>query len=386
MKKILTLVLALLLAASLFACNGNNHTTTDADTTAAAPESTDSPESTAAPESTQAPETTDAPETTNTPEGELAFTDANETVYVHGTDGLNIRESHSLDSKGIGSMREGESLVRTGVATIEDEDGILWSRVSYYGKTAYASSEYLTTAAPFEFTNESATVYVTTDQLNLRAKPSPAATILVSLKRGDKVERTGVSTTTDEKGNQWSRLLHNGVVCYANSTYLSTQNPSPSVSLTFEEKADSVYIIAHSLLNLRAEASMSSTIVASLGYGEKLERIGLATAPDSDGVLWSRVMYNDKVCYVGTAYLSTEKTVSFTDANEKVYITASSLYMRDIPSLSGSKLLALPKATELMCTGKATEADTDDVVWFRVVYNNETYYAGSAYLSTERPE
>lgn len=387
MKKLLLISLVLIMVLSLVACKGNGDTT-DSDTKTEPPQSTDSQGTETAPSTSDTPTDTEPPATDTTPAvttpsttapdpSDTAFLDVRETVYVWGTSALNIRESYSTDSKIVGEMKEGESVTRTGYNE-------KWSRISYYGKTCYASSAYLTTAAPLEYTSKTEKVYVTAEQLNLRAKASPNAEIVISLKKGDEIERTGVSKTKDENGNEWSRLLFNGVVCYANSAFLST-TPTASQTLTFEDKNDTVYIVVENTLNLRNDASQSATIVAVLGYGEKLTRTGLATTKDDDGILWSRVVYQDKVCYVSTAFLSTTPTVSFTEANEKVYVIADSLYMRSIPSLEGSKPRALPKGTELTCIGKATAADADNITWYKVVYDNVTYYASAAYLSATKP-
>ncbi|MBO5306190.1 MAG: SH3 domain-containing protein, partial [Clostridia bacterium] len=227
-------------------------------------------------------------------------------------------------------------------------------------------------------------VYVNISQLNLRAKASPEATIVVTLKFGDAVERTGVSTTKDENGYEWSRLLYNGQVCYANSLYLSTTQ-SISETIVFETKTDVVYTTAEVAVNLREDASSTSTIVASVGYGTRLERTGVATTADSEGITWSRVSFNGKICYVTTSYLTTTPIVTIEEADETVYVTADSLNMRSIPSFEGSVLRSLKKGTELHCTGKANMADGDGITWYKVEVDGVIGYASALYLSPEKP-
>lgn len=65
-----------------------------------------------------------------------------ETVYA--TAGVHIRESYTTDSKVLGSLAKGKSIVRTGVC----ENG--WSRVQYESRDAYIYGEYLTTKKPKE--------------------------------------------------------------------------------------------------------------------------------------------------------------------------------------------------------------------------------------------
>jgi len=281
-------------------------------------------------------------------------------------------------------MKEGESVVRTGY-------NAEWSRILYNGEVRYASSEYLTTTAPLEFTNKIETVYVAVTQLNLRAKPSASenAKIVVTLDFGAELERTGVSTTKDENGDEWSRLLYNGQVCYADSSYLST-TPSVSATLIFEEKSDVIYTIPVNTVYLREDASLSSTAVAVLGYGVKLERTGLATAPDPDGITWSRVLYNGKVCYIssGADYITTEPTLTFAEANETLYVTGN-LKMRATPYYdTGDKnfIRILDKGSQVHCIGKATAVDADGFTWYKVEIDGITGYASASYLSAEQPE
>lgn len=77
------------------------------------------------------------------------FTSINETVYATD-DGINVRKSYSTSSAALGSLKKGESLKRTGVATTKTSDGITWSKVTYNGQTAYVSSAYLTKTKPAE--------------------------------------------------------------------------------------------------------------------------------------------------------------------------------------------------------------------------------------------
>ncbi len=65
-----------------------------------------------------------------------------ETVYA--TAGVHIRESYTTDSKVLGSLAKGKSIIRTGVC----ENG--WSRVQYESRDAYIYGEYLTTKKPKE--------------------------------------------------------------------------------------------------------------------------------------------------------------------------------------------------------------------------------------------
>lgn len=95
---------------------------------------------------TEAPEIeTEAPVVENTSNG-YNITDTWETVYA--TDYVNVRSDAGLSAGILGVLKEGDSIVRTGIA----DNG--WSRVDYCGSTAYVMSEYLTTTVYSEIPEE----------------------------------------------------------------------------------------------------------------------------------------------------------------------------------------------------------------------------------------
>ena len=85
---------------------------------------------------TTSSERTDDPSEPSSP---YLFANCDETVYT--TDHLNIRTAPSTDAEVLILLAPGKSLKRTGY---HEE----WSRLEYNGQTAYAASQYLTTAVP----------------------------------------------------------------------------------------------------------------------------------------------------------------------------------------------------------------------------------------------
>jgi len=86
--------------------------------------------------------TTTVPTNPTTP-SDVKFTDVNETVYVKTSGGtLRVRSLPSTDGSVLGSLKNGASVIRTGVG----DNG--WSRITFEGAAAYVSSDYLTTTAP----------------------------------------------------------------------------------------------------------------------------------------------------------------------------------------------------------------------------------------------
>ena len=103
---------------------------------------------------------------------------------------------------------------RTGVA----DNG--WSRVEYNGKTAYISSQFLTTTKPADptFKEVNETMYAIQD-CNLRKSWSTDSDKVGYLKKGQEVTRIGVAN------NGWSKIKNNGAEVYVATRLLSDEEP-----------------------------------------------------------------------------------------------------------------------------------------------------------------
>ena len=178
-------------------------TTEDAD-----PADPDAPaEETEAPVETEAPETT-PPETA--PKEDPNVEPVNETVWVKAH--VNVRDAAGFNSKVLGTLEGGDTIIRTGIG----KHG--WSRVTYDGRTAYIANNYLSTDSPEKaggatYQEVNQTVKATA-KVNIRRGPGVDYQILGSLKAGEEVQRTGIGS----KG--WSRIQYDGKTCYVSSNYL----------------------------------------------------------------------------------------------------------------------------------------------------------------------
>ena len=176
-------------------------------------------------QNTEAPE-----EVTADAEALMNFTQVSENVTAKDATNLRNIPSQGEDSTIVYTLKNGETIARTGVS----DSG--WSRLELNGQTVYAVSSYLTTdlsyqtpAAPSEegagsgdglktkFTerNDQVTAKI---EVNLRALPSvtnPDATVVATLHNGEYVTRTGIN---EEYG--WSRVEYNGQTLYCISSYL----------------------------------------------------------------------------------------------------------------------------------------------------------------------
>lgn len=160
----------------------------------------------------------------------IPFTAVEEEVTAKDSTNLRNIPSQGDDSTVVYTLKNGETVRRTGVS----DSG--WSRLIYNDQTVYAVSSYLTTdlgyQAPKQETQEGAgsgdglkTKFADRNEqvtakieVNLRALPSvtnPDAVVVAVLHNGEYATRTGIN---EDYG--WSRVEYNGQTVYAISSYL----------------------------------------------------------------------------------------------------------------------------------------------------------------------
>ena len=158
----------------------------------------------------------------------MPFTQVDEEVTAKDATNLRNIPSQGEDSTVVYTLKNGETLKRTGVS----DSG--WSRLLYNDQTVYAVSSYLTTdlgyqaqeqegtgsgdglRTRFAERNEQMTAKI---EVNLRMLPSvtnPDAVVVATLHNGEYVTRTGIN---EDYG--WSRVDYNGQTLYCISSYLT---------------------------------------------------------------------------------------------------------------------------------------------------------------------
>ena len=151
----------------------------------------------------------------------------------------------------------------------------------------------------FEEVNEKVTAKIKT---NLRSIPSQGedSEIMHTLLNGEVVVRTGVSSTG------WSRVVYEGNIYYAISSYLTTdlqyqppvEDDGDGIQTKFE--ATNVRVTAKEVVNLREKPSVDDAVgpvVLQLKAGDVAVKTGVST----NG--WARVEYQGKVLYCIDSYL-----------------------------------------------------------------------------------
>lgn len=215
--------------------------------------------------------------------------------------------------------------------------------------------------------------------VNLRSGPSTKYEIVGSLESGTFLKRTAIGS------NGWSKLQYNGQTVYAITSYLSDKvvEPTPEADIvsgvTFKAANDTVTAIE--LVNLRSLPTTNSEIVGSLKNGDFLKR----TAIGDKG--WSRLELNGRAVYAITSYLTTDTekpkpgdNIKFTAADGKI-TAKSETNLRSAPTTVDSEIVYTLKNGEYL-----ERTGVSDQGWTRLVYNGQTVYAVSSYLTTGNEE
>ncbi|MCR4902834.1 MAG: glycoside hydrolase family 25 protein [Butyrivibrio sp.] len=201
----------------------------------------------------------------------------------------------------------------TNQGNIAGIDGPVDVDVAYFGydgtENAKDTSERESVAADvealmnFEEVNENVTAKSST---NLRNKPSQGddSTVVLTLQNGQVATRTGISSSG------WSRVVYEGTVYYAVSSFLTTDLSAPAQTEEVVEDTSGFktkftdcneVVTAKDIVNLRSKPSVTdedSAVVATLSNGETAIRTGI-----NNDYGWSRVEYNGQVLYCVSSYL-----------------------------------------------------------------------------------
>lgn len=240
----------------------------------------------------------------------MNFREVSETVTAKEETRLRDIPSQDVDSQVLFVLKNGETAQRIAVS----DSG--WSRLVYGSRICYAVSSYLTTNLSYQSGQDEdpdgiQTQFAAVDEqvtakveVNLRMLPSVEhedADVIAKLKNGDKAQRIGISD------NGWSKLVYNGTVCYAVSSYLETvnaatvpaQTDADGIKTEFESVSEKV--TAKDAVNLRTLPSTEHPdvrVVTKLKNGEVVVRTGI-----NRDLGWSRVEYNGQTLYCVSSYL-----------------------------------------------------------------------------------
>ncbi len=162
------------------------------------------------------------------------------------------------------------------------------------------------------------------------------------------------------------------------------ETAAPAASYKMEEKfkaipEETVYAIKR--VNIREQGNVNSIALDKLQQGKEITRVGVS----EDG--WSAVLYDDKVCYIASEYLSKDGQPEPTEnpnipneqeVDDMVY-TVDDVNMREGPGFDRAILCRVPEFVDLHRTAIVSSG------WCKVTYKDKVGYISIDYLAEKNP-
>ena len=296
---------------------------------------------------------TPAEEVAANPELGINFTEVNDTVTAKELTNLRSLPT-TLDSEVVYQLSNGETVQRTGIGS----NG--WDRVIYNGQKLYAVHNFLTTDLS---ENASGGAESTAVQNGLENESDSQSSDAAGSDSGSSEEAEAVSGSAQ-----------------------ADDGTSESAGMVFRDVSEAV--TARDQVNLRDQPSTDTgNVVGTLSYGEAVVRTGVSDTG------WSRLEVNGQVVYASSRLLATsmdyKEQEKITNENPEagMHFTAASGIM--MAKSGQTNLRTLPTTNEpsqvvAQLTGDATAeriAEDKDRGWTKLIYNGQTVYAVSSYLT-----
>ena len=196
------------------------------------------------------------------------------TTTMRATTAVNVRTGPGTNYTRIGVLYPGQTVTATGPS----QNG--WVPVTFNGKAAWISAQYLAGTAPSAAT---ATGKATaTTNVNIRAKATTLSSVLTVLRKGQTIDVLGPSA------NGWTPVSYQGKTAYIYSQYLTTSTPTTSTQYTT------------TAVNVRSGPSTSYSKVGLAGTGAAIQVTGR-----TDGQ-WSEVLWQGNLRWMCNLYLTSK--------------------------------------------------------------------------------
>ncbi|WP_454041971.1 SH3 domain-containing protein [Cellulosimicrobium sp. Marseille-Q8652] len=219
-------------------------------------------------------------------------------------------------------------------------------------------------------TTPSSCTYYANANVNLRAAASGSAAVLAVVPRSAKV----VAKPGDGSGS-WRRVTYGSRTGWVSAAYVGPNKPAAAAA-PVSRPAATRYVTATSL-NLRAQATTSSAVLARLARGTKLSVLSTSGG-------WLKVTTAGRTGWVSAQYTTTTAPAASAPkpAPPKAatsYVTASVLNLRAAPTTSSAVVAKLARGTAVKHAGTASKG------WLKVTVGTRTGYVSTAYLSVTKP-
>ena len=214
---------------------------------------------------------------------------------------LNLRDQASTSGKILMTIPKGKT-----VEILSEKDANGWYKVSYDGKTGYASSSYIVTNSNSATTTPSTppTITVnkkgiTTENLNLRNQADLSGKILTTIPKGKTIQ-----ILSEKDANGWYKVSYNGKTGYAISNYIKEITDDSDSDSSTSAPSNQIPIEGQTTenLNLRDQASTLGKILLTIPKGKTAQIL-----EDKDANGWYKVNYAGNIGYVIGDYFKVTK-------------------------------------------------------------------------------
>ncbi|WP_212935527.1 SH3 domain-containing protein [Bacillus hominis] len=198
------------------------------------------------------------------------------TGYVK-IDNVALHQNNHADSAIIDNIRFNSPV--TILETNQD-----WYKVSVNNKTGYMKKDAILFKKNVQPKNQ---YIVNANALNVRSEPNTESSILDILPNGQFISIQG------EQGD-WYKILHNGQIGYVQKTFVSNGSTPLVKGVTVQGSPS--YTVATPKLNVRSNASTSSTLLGSLQNGTQVQVV------ETVGT-WYKIRFGTGYGYVAKHYV-----------------------------------------------------------------------------------
>lgn len=198
------------------------------------------------------------------------------TGYVK-IDNVALHQNSHTDSAIVDTIRFNSPV--TILETVQD-----WYKVSVNNKTGYMKKDAILFKKNVQPNNQ---YIVNANALNVRSEPNTESSILDILPNGQFI------TIQGEQGD-WYKILHNGQIGYVQKTFVSNGSTPLVKGVTVQGSPS--YTVATPKLNVRSNASTSSTLLGSLQNGTQVQVV------ETVGT-WYKIRFGTGYGYVAKHYI-----------------------------------------------------------------------------------
>ncbi len=303
---------------------------------------------------------------------------------------LNVREKPIVSAKLIGQLKKNQKVTIDGT----EKD---WIKLTYNNKTGYILAKYVNVAStilptgtikPPTGTNNNSSEnantstvnvgengIVTTTPLNIRKDATTSSAILGILNKGDNI------TITENKDGFYG-FIYNNQTAYVGASYIfignklpgtqptdsgNTNNPIDNNNSSENTNTSTINvgkngIVTTTPLNIRADATTSSSILGTLNKGDSI-----TITENKDG--FYGFIYNNQTAYVGSSYIFIGDKLPEIPVTTNVIATAISSHVISVYKQADTTNVI--GSIDLNTSMDIVEKLTD---WYRVKFNDSYGY------------